>query len=260
MARLDIEDSGIGIEPAFLPQVFDRFRQADSSSTRHAGGLGLGLALVRHIVHAHGGEIAAHSDGLGQGACFTVLLPLGSRRTPLPPQGSSAPELTQAAHESGPMAQRTQTADPMLTCFGPLPLHGMHLLVVEDHEDTRDLITEFLSAQGARVHPAANGDEALQQLRAMPRDARTFVVCDIGLPGESGHEVLARLRRQEDAQCRPADHRLVAIALSAFTREEDRLRSLAAGFLAHLGKPVSHSELLGQLVALRSATMTATGA
>jgi signal transduction histidine kinase/CHASE1-domain containing sensor protein/ActR/RegA family two-component response regulator len=226
-ARLDVEDTGIGIDPSFLPHVFDRFQQADSSSTRNAGGLGLGLSLVQHIVHGHGGEVIAASKGTGHGACFSVMLPL------------------QANDDA------TSEGRQDLDRFGPQPLQGMQLLVVEDHDDSRELLVEFLASQGAHVQPAASSDEALQQRRAVPRGVRPFLICDIALPGESGYDVLARIREIENDEDKPAGERTVALALSAFTREEDRQRSIAAGFVAHLTKPASQPELVARLLALR---------
>jgi CheY-like chemotaxis protein len=130
------------------------------------------------------------------------------------------------------------------------------VLVVEDHDDSRELLVEFLAGQGARVLPAATGDEALQQMRTVPRGVRPFLICDIALPGETGYDVLARIRRLEDESEKPSGERTVAVALSAFTREEDRKRSFAAGFVSHLTKPASHPELLERLLALRRAVAT----
>jgi signal transduction histidine kinase/FixJ family two-component response regulator len=257
-ARLEVEDTGIGIDAKFLPYVFDRFQQADSSSTRHAGGLGLGLSLVQHIVVRHGGEVTAASDGPGRGTCFTVVLPL---RAPEAQTGGETPALRGAVAAA---ALRMEPDDAELReRFGPHPLQGLHLLVVEDHDDSRELLVEFLAGQGARVLPAATGDEALRQILTVPRGVRPFLICDIALPGETGYDVLTRIRTVEDESGKPSSERTVAVALSAFTREEDRKRSFAAGFVSHLTKPASHPELLERLLALRRAVETgvdATGA
>jgi signal transduction histidine kinase/CHASE1-domain containing sensor protein/ActR/RegA family two-component response regulator len=247
LAQLDVEDNGIGIDPKFLPHVFDRFQQADSSNTRAAGGLGLGLALVQHIVRAHGGQVMVRSEGPGRGTRFTVALPLGTTGVGAPDvvAGADGPALGQAELDADTFAQH-----------GERPLEGLQVLVVEDHADSRELLTDFLAAQGAEVRSAGSGNEALQRMREIPRGARPVLLCDIALPGESGYDVLARIRRLEDDEGLPASARAVALALSAFTREEDRQRSLAAGFLAHLTKPISQSDLLGRLVAMQRDGLT----
>jgi signal transduction histidine kinase/ActR/RegA family two-component response regulator len=243
LAQLDVEDNGIGIEPGFLPHVFDRFQQADSSNTRSAGGLGLGLALVQYIVGAHGGQVMVRSEGSGRGACFTVTLPLGAAR-------SSDPEGRGAAYAEGSGA-----ADALpegTSRYGAFPLQGMQVLVVEDHEDSRELLVDFLVAHGAEVHAAGSGVEALHRMREMtPGPRPMLVLCDIALPGESGYEVLARIRRLEQERHTPPAMQAIALAVSAFTREEDHQRSRAAGFVTHMTKPISQAELLDRLVALR---------
>ena len=252
LAQLEVEDDGQGIDPAFLPHVFDRFRQADSSSTRATGGLGLGLALVQHIVQAHGGQVMVRSDGAGRGAVFTVSLPLGMDGLPDPSSGDGSARVSRrpAAHawpEASADAPAGGEADDEA---GARPLAGLQVLVVEDHDDSRDLLAEFLAAQGATVLPAANAHEAMAQLERLHDRGPAALLCDIALPGENGYALLARVRRYEQARGRPPHARLVAFAVSAFTRAEDRERSLAAGFREHLGKPLSQAEPLQRLARL----------
>jgi PAS domain S-box-containing protein len=213
-AVLRIADSGIGITPEFLPHVFDPFRQADSSTTRAHGGLGLGLALVSHLVEMHGGRVEAHSDGRGQGAVFTIRLRL------------EAPDIVADAPPSAAREARV-----------PVRLSGVRVLVVEDEPDTRDLLSAALGHSGALVEPAASAGEALDALRRRPPDV---LVCDIGMPGEDGYALLARVRAltAEEGGLVPA------VALTAYARADDRRRALAAGYQVHLAKPVDPDELI----------------
>ena len=258
LAQLDVEDDGQGIEPAFLPHVFDRFRQADSSSTRSAGGLGLGLALVQHIVQAHGGQVMVRSDGSGRGACFTVSLPLGTAGlpdwTPAAALGGAAgvPGDDAWPDAAGVLPGQDAAAAAAQADESPDRLAGLSVLVVEDHDDSRELLAELLVTHGAQVLQAASAQEAMAQLRGLGGDSLPSVLlCDIALPGENGYALLARIRRLEDTMGRPADERMVAFALSAFTRSEDRQRSLEAGFCEHLGKPLSQTDLIARLEHLR---------
>ncbi len=253
LAQLEVEDDGQGIEPAFLPHVFDRFRQADSSSTRASGGLGLGLALVQHIVQAHGGQVMVRSDGPGRGSVFTVSLPLGMGGLPDPSADRFEPASDPSAGAGWPHAPDA-AADPgpeVADANAPGPLAGLQVLVVEDHDDSRELLCEFLAVQGATVLSAANAHEAMAQFERLHDDGPAVLLCDIALPGENGYALLARMRRYERARGRPEHARLTAFALSAFTRAEDRERSLAAGFRDHLGKPLSQPDLVERLVRLR---------
>ena len=213
-AVLRVADSGVGITPEFLPYVFDRFRQADSSTTRAHGGLGLGLALVSHLVEMHGGSVEAHSEGGGQGAVFTIRLRLDGDE----PQG--------AAPASAARDTRV-----------PVRLSGVRVLVVEDEADTRDLLSAALGRSGAQVEPAASAEEAFDALRRRPPDV---LVCDIGMPGEDGYALLSRVRAMaaEDGGLVPA------VALTAYAGADDRRRALAAGYQVHLGKPVDPDELI----------------
>jgi len=212
-AVLRVTDSGVGIAPEFLPYVFDRFRQADSSTTRAHGGLGLGLALVSHLVEMHGGSVEAHSDGRGQGAVFTIRIP-------------RVDEVALAAPEGAERDTRV-----------PVRLSGVRVLVVEDEEDTRDLLSAALGHSGAVVDLAASAEEALAALRRRRPDV---VVCDIGMPVEDGYALLTRVRAlsAEEGGLVPA------VALTAYARSDDRRRALAAGFQVHLAKPVDPDELI----------------
>ena len=207
-AVLQVRDSGCGIAADFLPHVFDRMRQADSSHTRRAGGLGLGLAISRALVELHCGTLTAHSDGPGQGAVFTVSLPLLDV-----PAGAPAP-VNEASAES--------TAG----------LQGLHVLLVDDEADAREVAQVALASLGAEVRLAASADEALQALRSSRFDV---LVSDIGMPGMDGLALIRAVRQLPGG----ALHELPAVALSAFAMESDRQAGLEAGFQAYVAKPIS---------------------
>jgi signal transduction histidine kinase/ActR/RegA family two-component response regulator len=214
---LTVEDDGRGIEPAFLPLVFDRFKQADSTTTRRIGGLGLGLALVRHIVELHGGRVTAASAGLGKGAKFGITLPI--RAVPdasKPSTGTRSDEWARAV----PSIQN----------------EGLRVLVVDDEADARELVASILSAGGARVETARSASEGLEVFKRFRPDV---LVSDIGMPDEDGYSFIRRVRALSDAD----GGRVPALALTAFAREEDRTKSLTAGFTTHIGKPVNPDAL-----------------
>lgn len=217
--RLQVQDDGTGIDPGFLPHVFERFRQADSSPTRAHGGLGIGLAIVRHLVEAHGGSVAAASAGRNQGACLTVDLPL--------PIDLPRPEPRQTGR-SWPRLTPGLTDDHILS--------GLHVLVVDDDADTLEAVRHLLEQAGARVSTAATAADAFQALAVEPPDV---LLSDIGMPGEDGISLIRRIRGLD-----PDHGGLVpAAALTAYTQASDRERALGAGFQAFLAKPVDPLEL-----------------
>jgi CheY-like chemotaxis protein len=223
--RIRVSDTGKGIEPEFLPFVFDRFRQADTSSVRRHGGLGLGLSLVKHLVELHGGMITAASEGTGRGATFTVELPRGRHEFAAP----SAPAV--ASREV-----RTEDATPMDKAVS---LKDVSVLVVDDQEEARVVLTQALGEYGAQVTALSSGVEALALLSAPPGGRWPDVlILDIAMPDEDGYTVLKKAR----ALGAWADQ-IPAIALTAYGRSEDRLRALQAGFHMHVAKPVDPTEL-----------------
>lgn len=213
--ELKVRDTGIGIAPDFLPHVFERFRQADSSTTRAHSGVGLGLAIVRHLVELHGGRISAQSDGENRGSLFVVRLPL---------------------------AGRMPAADAASRAAAGVALEGLRVLVVDDDADTREMLTEALAASGARVSAAASAQEAIALLNDRGADA---LVSDIGMPEVDGYDLIRRVREL------PGDRgRIPAIALTAYARPEDREHAIDAGFQLHLAKPIEIDALQFSLAAL----------
>lgn len=224
--EVEVSDTGRGISAELLPLLFERFRQADSSSTRAHGGLGIGLALVRHLTELHGGTVHAASPGPGQGATFTVALPLRtSPPHPGPGAGSRAAGAAAAAPAGGP--------DPV-----PVPaLAGLRVLVVDDDRDALELLGQMLAQAGAEVEAASSVRAAVE---AMSRARPDVVVSDIEMPGEDGYALIARIR----ARASDGDDVIPAVAVTAYGRIEDRIRSLAAGYQQHLSKPVEPTELV----------------
>ncbi|MBE9181050.1 PAS domain S-box protein [Oculatella sp. LEGE 06141] len=219
-ARISVSDTGQGIRPEFLPHVFDRFRQADGSLTRSHNGLGLGLAIVRHLVELHGGTVRADSPGEGQGATFVVTLPIGQWRT--------------TAHASGLDERSTASLQPVQ--HRNTSLDGLHVLVVDDEADARELLTTALTQYGAQVTPAASASEAIAILVHVMPDV---LVSDIGMPDQDGYTLIKNVRSLKNKH----GEVLPAVALTAYARSEDRDRALAAGFQHHISKPISPDEL-----------------
>jgi PAS domain S-box-containing protein len=214
-----VTDTGEGVAPAFIDQLFQRFRQADTGDARRHGGLGIGLALCRYLVELEGGTIAAHSDGQGRGARFTVRMPWRE------------PQLGRSGEETAVAAEETD-------------LHGLSVLLVEDDPDTREVMAWTLERAGAQVSPVPDGARALAQLDeelGQRRERRMVIVCDIGLPGMSGYELIAQVARR----CRERGAPLLpACAVSAHVREVDRRRAIDAGFDLYVAKPVDADVLV----------------
>lgn len=229
--ELSVADTGIGIKPEFIAYVFERFRQADSSTTRQYGGLGLGLSIVKHLVELHGGSVFAKSAGAGCGATFTVQLPV-----------TVIHRHADIGERQHPKTARLGTADQK-----PADLSGLKVLVVDDEPDARALIKHVLSACEAEVFTAGNAAEALMLLE---NEHPHLLVSDIGMPDVDGYELLKRVR----ALGRGRGGRIPAIALTAFARSEDRTRALRAGFLVHLSKPVEPIELVATVATVATVT------
>jgi CheY-like chemotaxis protein len=221
-----VSDTGIGIRPDFLPYVFERFRQAEASTTRKTGGLGLGLAIVRHIVEMHGGTVEASSAGEGTGATFSVRLPL------MIVQPSA-----QETHREHP---RTERREP-LARLGDLT--GIHVFAIDDEEDALHLLRVVLEAAGAEVTTLKSPLTALERIaEAKPQ----VLVIDLGMPEMDGFELIKRIRESKTATIR----NLPAAALTAFARSEDRTKALRSGFHMHLAKPVDPGELVASVATL----------
>ena len=218
--ELSVSDTGIGIPASYLPHVFDRFSQKDSSTTRDFGGLGLGLAICKQLVELHAGSIRAASQGEGNGATFSVQLPLSIVQVE---EGSST-----RTHPT------TETASGEIVS---LPrLEDVQVFVVDDEPDARELIRTVLEDQGANVTSFGSAEDALAALKtAKP----TVLICDIGMPKMDGYQLIRALRANESRS-----ERIPAVALTAFARAEDRKRSLVAGYQAHLAKPFDVGEMI----------------
>ena len=217
--NLHIKDTGVGIKEEFLPFVFDRFRQADASSIRKFGGLGLGLAIVRHITEMHGGTVHVTSEGEGKGSTFTVRLPLV-----VSPDESDS-EVRPSAENIGLERDSKMSLDELL------------ILVVDDEEDTRQLLKQALTFYGATVITADSAANALIEIQDKNPDV---IVSDIGMPEEDGYSLIRKIRNLNDSQQKQTP----AIALTAFTRAKDRMQALSAGYQNHVSKPVEPDELI----------------
>ncbi|HEV2856756.1 MAG TPA: response regulator [Thermoanaerobaculia bacterium] len=228
-AEVVVSDTGQGIQPQFLPYVFDPFRQGDPSTTRRHGGLGLGLAVVSHLVELHGGTVHAESPGEGLGSTFSVRIPRAAARTAGMPDDDT---WTDAQAPSGSPLSET-SAD----------LEGVRLLIVEDEPDTREAIVRFLQDYGAEVTAVGSAREALDLSGAERFDV---LVSDIGMPGMDGYELIQAIRSQETGSGR----HLPAVAVTAFAQDEDRQRVLRAGYSEHLPKPVKTARLISVLLEL----------
>ena len=231
--ELSVADTGEGIAPAFLPHVFERFRQADASTTRKHGGLGLGLSIVKQLTELHGGSVTVSSPGKGHGTTFTLLFPLN-----LPTSDTTASTPT-PSHENGKTILLPDLHLPSL--------NGLTILVVEDDADARDLMRRLLTEHGAAVTLADSAPAALNLLRQCPP---SILISDIGMPGEDGYDLIRKVRRLPHDQ----GGQTPAIALTAFARSEDRQQALRAGFQIHVSKPVNPTELLTVCASLANPT------
>jgi PAS domain S-box-containing protein len=220
-----IEDSGVGIRAEFLPHVFDRFRQADPSTTRRYGGLGLGLSIVKNLVELHGGSVRVKSPGENQGSTFIVALPISYVRA-----------------EEREVRSRTRAADSVRPVDLP-HLDDVSVLIVDDEPDGRDLIARLLAERGARTTCVSNAADALDVLAAQRFD---ILLSDIGMPDVDGFELIQRVRLMDASRSGP----IPAIAITAYARPEDRQRSLLAGFNMHLSKPLEAGELIASIAGL----------
>ena len=230
--RVVVRDTGQGIAAEFLPYVFDRFRQADMTTTRQQGGLGLGLSIVRHLVELHGGQVSAKSAGEGRGSTFTIDFPLMDACANVPVGTEEIPLRAPCAEEGA-----TEASDV------PPSLEGLKVLVVDDERDGRALVATILENCGARVRAASSAQEALVALEEFAPDV---LVSDIAMPEEDGYALMRRVRALKAER----GGRIPAVALTAYAREEDRMRALLAGFHIHVTKPPNPNELVAVIGSL----------
>jgi len=229
--RIEVRDEGVGIDPQRLTHVFERFWQADTSSTRRHGGLGLGLAIVRHLAEMHGGRVTAASPGEGYGATFTVEIPLRG------PQDAAAAAAATTIRRTATVAAGTEAVPLGGPLLGRQVLGGARILVVDDEHDAGEWVAELLRAAGAEVRLAASAANGLEAMRSWRPD---LLISDIGMPGEDGYALMKRVRAlpPEDGRQTPA------LALTAHARAEDRMRALSVGYQMHAAKPIDPIELL----------------
>lgn len=229
-----VKDNGEGIDADFLPYAFDRFRQADATTSRSFGGLGLGLSIVRSVVEMHGGSVRAESDGQGRGATFTITLPI-----------MTASELAAAKTEIE-RADESQTIVPALSTTPRAEvtrLDGLKVLVVDDHEDTRELLRIALTNAGADVRACGQSTDALATINTWKADC---LVSDIGMPGEDGYALIKKVR----ALRKKNGGRIPAIALTGFAGSDDKAKAISAGYQTHIPKPVDLGHLTSEIVRL----------
>ena len=220
-ARVTIQDTGKGIDPEFLPRVFDRFRQADSSTPRSFGGLGVGLAIVRHLVELHGGTVSANSEGVNKGATFSATFPLLTDRTePV------------AIALSGEM-----------TAFEMRSLDGLRVLLVDDEPEARQIISTVITRTGAEVRVCNSAGEALAKLAEWRPDV---ILSDIAMPDEDGYSFIGKVRSLP----RDKGGETPAAALTAYARDVDRHQALAAGYQMHIAKPIGAGQLVTMIARL----------
>jgi CheY-like chemotaxis protein/two-component sensor histidine kinase len=225
--KIVVTDSGVGISKEFLPYVFDRFRQADASTTRKHGGLGLGLSIVRQLVDLHGGSVSVHSEGEGKGATFSILLPV----------------VGVINNENEAEYVHPTPADAIISFEGLPSLQGLKVLVVDDEADTRELIGEVLRECGSEVIISRSAAEALVALEEQRPD---ILISDLAMPDEDGYSLISKIRALPSER----GGQIPAAALTAYARAEDRMRVLRSGFQFHLPKPVDSAELVTVVASL----------
>ncbi|MDX6611712.1 MAG: hypothetical protein QOD75_898, partial [Blastocatellia bacterium] len=225
--HISVSDTGIGIAEEFLPFIFDRFRQADGSTTRVHGGLGLGLSIVKHLVDLHHGKVEVKSGGMNQGTTFTVSLPVAA--------DGATPAVTDTA--------ATATGDGVLPSDLSEILHDVRILVVDDEADSRELMTTILTRCGAEVTSCESAAEAIEAFRTWKPD---LLISDIGMPNEDGYTLIKKLRKIRSKRARE----LPAVALTAYATNDDRARTLAAGFQQHIAKPIDPEKLVRSIAAI----------
>jgi PAS domain S-box-containing protein len=222
-----VTDSGQGISKEFLPYVFDRFRQADASTTRAHGGLGLGLSIVHQLVDLHGGSVSVHSEGEGKGATFTISLPF----------------MGVVSNQNEAEVPQPVPSDDIISFEGLPSLHGLKVLVVDDEADTRELIGQVLKECGSEVIKTCSAAEALAAIEQHKPD---ILISDLGMPDEDGYSLISKIRALPSEE----GGQIPAAALTAYARAEDRLRVLRSGFQFHLPKPVDSAELVTVVASL----------
>jgi PAS domain S-box-containing protein len=225
-ARLTVSDTGDGISPEFLPYVFDRFRQAEGSISRKQGGLGLGLAVARHLVELHGGTIRAESDGVGKGAVFSVDLPLAQER-----------------RDPARAEERIREVERRRRGMGAVRLDGVHVLLVEDDDDSRKLLGTMLKRYGARVTSTKSAAEALA---AFEGELPDVLISDIGMPDQDGYELMRKLRALPPER----GGKTPAIALTGYASRKDRDRAINSGYQQHMAKPIEQADMIKAIAAL----------
>ena len=222
--ELSVSDTGKGVKPEFLPHLFERFRQADASTTREFGGLGLGLAIVKQLIELHGGRVRATSEGEAKGTTISIELPLS---------------LVPLSAQVGSLSEHPRAISPRVTSSDPVSLAGVTVLVVDDELDAREMIKQILEDQEAKVMVAGSADEARSLLSTQQLQV---ILSDIGMPNQDGYEFLSVIRR--------GGNEIPAVAITAFARSEDRIKAIRAGFQRHLSKPIEPAELVATVASL----------